>query len=98
MMTASENRELECCAQLAFACDSRRHDASSAFTKITHRMNGELHRHSHTRSGWGSTTKGAFETIAIWNPKPKFRELNITVVADAPSGDCGWQFAMYQRN
>jgi len=40
--------------------------------------------------------KGAFETNTQF--EPKFRELNITSIADVPSGDCGWQFALTTIN
>ena len=40
--------------------------------------------------------KGAFETIT--HLEPQFRELNVKSIADVPSGDYGWQFAMTTIN
>lgn len=96
ILATSEIMEQECRVQLMSACDSRRNDASSQFTHIYKTDVWGTSPSSHTRSGSGSTIKGAFETIV--HLEPKFREFNITAVADVPSGDCGWQFALTTIN
>ena len=49
-----------------------------------------------TRSGPGSTLCGAWDWIqALAHFLP---DHNITTVADVPSGDCGWQFAVHGLN
>ena len=49
-----------------------------------------------TRSGPGSTLCGAWDWIqALARFLP---DHNITTVADVPSGDCGWQFAVHGLN
>ena len=85
-----------CRVELLSSCDSARTDVASRFTHIYNSAIWGTSPSSHTRSGSGSTVKGAFETIL--NLEPKFRELNITSIADVPSGDCGWQFALKTIN
>jgi hypothetical protein len=88
--------EQTCRVQIASACDTGRTHAVDQFTAIYRNAVWGVHPSSHTRSGSGSAMQGAFETIV--NLDPKFRELNITSIADIPSGDCGWQFALTTVN
>lgn len=85
-----------CQVELTGVCDSPRGDAVQSFTHVYRSAMWGTSLSSHTRSGSGSTMKGAFETIT--QLEPLFRELNITSVADVPSGDCAWQFAMTTIN
>jgi len=86
-----------CSVKLTSSCVSARSNVASAFTDIYISGKWEsLSPSSHTRSGSGSTIQGAFETIV--NLEPKLRELNISSIADIPSGDCGWQFALPSVN
>lgn len=85
-----------CSVKLMSSCSSSRSSVASAFSDIYRSGTWGTSPSSHTRSGSGSTIQGAFETIV--NLEPKFRELNITSIADIPSGDCGWQFALPSIN
>jgi hypothetical protein len=67
-----------------------------SFTNTYRHAGWGVSESSHTPSGSGSTIKGAFEAITHF--EPKVRELNITSIADVPSGDCGWQFALTTIN
>ena len=93
---ATHGKEAECRVKLLSTCSLGRSDVSNVFTSIYKTAGWGTSSSSHTRSGSGSTMKGAFETIV--NLEPKFRELNITSIADVPSGDCGWQFALTTIN
>jgi len=85
-----------CRIALTSSCESPRNDAVQSFTNVYRSAAWGSSESSHTLSGSGSTTKGAFETITQF--EPKFWELNITSIADVPSGDCGWQFALTTIN
>ncbi len=85
-----------CRVQLSASCPMTREDASERFTKIYQDQEWGKEDYSHTLSGGGSTVIGAFE--CIYHLEPKFRELGIKSVADVPSGDCGWQFAISTIN
>ena len=88
--------EQTCRVQIVSECNTGRTHAADQFTNIYRNELWSTYPSSHTRSGGGSTIQGAFETII--NLEPKFRELNITSIADIPSGDCGWQFALTTIN
>jgi hypothetical protein len=85
-----------CGVKLASECGQSRSSAAEKFANIYRYKKWGSSPHSHTLSGSGSTIQGAFETII--NLGPKLRELNITAIADVPSGDCGWQFALPEIN
>lgn len=85
-----------CRVALTHSCHSDRESALDSFTRVYQTALWGTSESSHTRSGAGSTIMGAFETIM--QLEPKFRELNITSIADVPSGDCGWQFALTTIN
>jgi hypothetical protein len=88
--------QIGCRVQLVSACDTGRTNAADQFTSIYRNAVWGTSPSSHTRSGSGSNVQGAYETIV--NLEPKFRELNVTSIADVPSGDCGWQFALTTIN
>lgn len=85
-----------CRVQLSTSCPVTREDAFEEFTSIYKEKKWGKEDYSHTLSGGGSTVIGAFECII--KLEPKFRELGIKSVADVPSGDCGWQFAISTIN
>lgn len=82
--------------QLTTSCASARRGVADIFTDIYRTEKWGTSPSSHTRSGTGSTIQGAFETIV--NLEPKLVELNISSIADVPSGDCGWQFSLPSIN
>lgn len=95
-LLAMPSDEQACRVQLGSRCSAGRPDVANRFTNIYKSADWGTSPSSHTRSGSGSTITGAFETIT--KLEPKFRELNITAIADVPSGDCGWQFALSTIN
>ena len=85
-----------CAVKLTTSCESARLNVAAIFTDIYRTKKWGTSSSSHTRSGTGSTIQGAFETIV--SLEPKLVELNISSIADVPSGDCGWQFSLPSIN
>jgi len=92
------NKDQECRVEILSTCNSSRLEQQAVFTDTyKHASFGVDDSHFiHERSGTGSTLHGAFDLI--WRLENFMYEHNITSVADVPSGDLGWQFAIHPIN
>lgn len=79
--------ESYCRVELASSCHSKRSQQEQAFSSIYNDSAWGTREKSHTKSGWGSSIRGAFDTIE--NLEGLFTQLNVSSIADVPSGDCG---------
>ena len=85
-----------CRVELVHLCESPRIEEQEAFSNIYANSVWGTWGGSHTKSGGGSTLGGAYDTM--FNFEKYFAELNITSIADIPSGDLGWQFGVTAIN
>jgi hypothetical protein len=95
--TAGDGATGACRVELASPpCESPRRQEQESFTAVYKKQVWGTTHGSHTRSGSGSTIRGAFDTI--FELENFMQEHNITSIADVPSGDCGWQFSVASIN